>query len=357
VKGIGIRNLLLLRGVSPPPTDGDFQNAADLVRFVRNKYGSHFCLAVAGHPLGYDDDTSTYDAAVANLKAKVDAGADLVISSMCFSAPVFLKFCADCHAHGIHCPVLPGIMPIQSRAQFRHWFDKPGCEELRRRVDEANRHDDAEVKRIGVEFTTALLKQLFRGGVRGAYFFTMNMEAVVSSIVAACGLNQRAPKELPWRQSADMSRSQREQQRPIYWSGRPTSYMARTLGPTDDFPNGRYGDSMSPAFGENTTYHTALALSAAARRCHWMFACKSLADVCAGFVAFLEGRGRLPWCEESLAPEAEILLDSTLLPLNRRGLLTINSQPAANGLASDDPQVGWGPPGGFVYQKQYLEFF
>jgi methylenetetrahydrofolate reductase (NADPH) len=356
-KAAGFRNLLLMRGVTRPLSDGDFQTAADLVRFVRRHSGDYFCLGVVGHPEGYDCDLGTYDKAIADLKEKVDAGADLVISAMVFSAPLFLRFCADCQAAGIRCPIIPGIMPVQSRAQFRHWFDRTGCEDLKRRVEAANRHDDAEVKRIGIDFISTLLRQLFRGGVRGAYFFTMNLESVVSAVVETAGLAGPGHKELPWRQSADLNRSQREMQRPIYWSGRPTSYMARTACASDDFPNGRYGDSMSPAFGENTTYHTALALSATARNCHWMFVAKTLHDVCTGFTAFLEGRGRLPWCDENLAPEADVLLESTLKPLNRRAVLTINSQPAANGMRSEDPQVGWGPPGGYVYQRQYLEFF
>jgi methylenetetrahydrofolate reductase (NADPH) len=50
-------------------------------------------------------------------------------------------------------------------------------------------------------------------------------------------------------------------------------------------------------------------------------------------------------------------MDSVLVPLNCRGFLTINSQPSVNAARSDHPCVGWGPLGGYVYQKQYLEFF
>ena len=43
--------------------------------------------------------------------------------------------------------------------------------------------------------------------------------------------------------------------------------------------------------------------------------------------------------------------------MNRDGILTINSQPSANGVPSDDEVFGWGQAGGYVYQKAYLEFF
>ncbi|CAB1431537.1 unnamed protein product [Pleuronectes platessa] len=64
----------------------------------------------------------------------------------------------------------------------------------------------------------------------------------------------------------------------------------------------------------------------------------------------------LPWNDEPLAPETNLLKDE-LEKVNRRGVLTINSQPNINGKPSTDPIVGWGPAGGYVFQKAYLEFF
>jgi hypothetical protein len=80
-------------------------------------------------------------------------------------------------------------------------------------------------------------------------------------------------------------------------------------------------------------------------------------DVYDVFVRFLEGKvTTLPWCEHSPAPETSYI-SSNLKLLNANGYLTINSQPAVNGSSSTDPEVGWGGPGGFVYQKAYVEFF
>lgn len=352
-KAAGVRNVMLLQGVQQPGEQRDFEHAVDLVRYVRSTYGAYFGIAVAADPDAMN--RPDYEQQLKYLREKVDAGADLIITSMVFSAPRFLQYCADCRRAGIACPIVPGIMPVQSRAQFRHWLQREDCAELRNQLDDV-KHDDAEVKRVGVAFTASLVKQLLRSGVRGVYFFTNNMETVVSRIVEQCHLSSLPQKDMPWVQSRDAGRQQKERQRPIFWSGRPTSYMARTHA-WDEFTNGRFGDAMSPAFGEDTTYHTALALTASAKQCHWMYTATTLTDVCAGFVSFLEGRGRLPWCEEVLAPEADLLLESTLKPLNRRGVLTINSQPAVNGVPSDDARCGWGPSGGYVYQRQYLEFF
>lgn len=58
----------------------------------------------------------------------------------------------------------------------------------------------------------------------------------------------------------------------------------------------------------------------------------------------------MPWNEEKLASETAII-SSKLMHLNRNGVLTINSQPRVNGESSTHPQLGWGKPGGYVYQK------
>lgn len=58
----------------------------------------------------------------------------------------------------------------------------------------------------------------------------------------------------------------------------------------------------------------------------------------------------LPWNDEPLAAETSLMKEE-LLRVNRRGILTINSQPNVNGLPSSDPVVGWGPSGGYVFQK------
>ncbi|XP_045714854.1 methylenetetrahydrofolate reductase isoform X5 [Phyllostomus hastatus] len=88
---------------------------------------------------------------------------------------------------------------------------------------------------------------------------------------------------------------------------------------------------------------------------------KSVFDI---FVCYLSGEPNqnghpvtcLPWNDEPLAAETSLMKEE-LLRVNQRGVLTINSQPRVNGEPSSDPVVGWGPSGGYVFQKAYLEFF
>lgn len=59
---------------------------------------------------------------------------------------------------------------------------------------------------------------------------------------------------------------------------------------------------------------------------------------------------RTPWTEGMMEPESSSLIKD-LAELNKRGVLTVNSQPRVNGLPSSHPVHGWGNPGGYVYQK------
>lgn len=356
LKSRGVVNLMVLRGNRVgSASDGQvhFPHAVDLVRFIRKEFGSYFGIAVAGFPEGHED-CADYKESLQHLKEKVDAGADLIITHMVFDATVFVKYCSECQAIGIRCPILPGIMPINSYAQFRNWSrgSPAGTKQIEDRLQSV-RNDDGEVKRVGVEVTQQLLKALFRSGIRGVYFFTMNMESVIVQVLEGMDLVP-AHRELPWKPS-DEERRRKESSRPIHWAGRATSYLARTFG-WDEYPNGRWTDTQSPAYGEDTHYHTRILLQNRAKHCPQFATISSVLDVCNIFLQFLDGNGVLPWADD-LSGEAQMLMDSVLRPLNARGLFTINSQPAVNGVSSSNPIVGWGPKNGHVFQKEYLEFF
>jgi methylenetetrahydrofolate reductase (NADPH) len=84
---------------------------------------------------------------------------------------------------------------------------------------------------------------------------------------------------------------------------------------------------------------------------------KTSADINKVFVGFIKNDvKKLPWCSESPAKETNFIAKQ-LIKMNELGLLTINSQPRVNASLSTDPYVGWGPSGGFIYQKAYCEFF
>lgn len=159
-------------------------------------------------------------------------------------------------------------------------------------------------------------------------------------------------KPLPWRPSLGLKRRE-ENVRPIFWRNRNRSYVERTQD-WDEFPNGRWGDSRSPAFGELDTYNIGLKGTNENNRKLWGEP-KSMVDVSNLFVRYMQGKVEsLPWSETAISTEADVLKDR-LVDLNRRCLLTINSQPPVNGVKSSHPVYGWGPRNGYVYQKAYLE--
>lgn len=184
----------------------------------------------------------------------------------------------------------------------------------------------------------------------------MNLAQSTRMVLEELGLTSRDPtptkKPLPWRQSLGLNRRE-EDVRPVFWKNRHKSYIARTQD-WDEFPNGRWGDSRSPAFGELDAYGIGLKGSNEQNIKLWGKP-QSLRDISNIFVRFLnDDLGSLPWSEWPVTEEAGAIR-SELIDLNQRGLLTITSQPSVNGVKSSHPIHGWGPHGGYVYQKAYLE--
>lgn len=157
---------------------------------------------------------------------------------------------------------------------------------------------------------------------------------------------------LPWRQSLGLNRRE-EDVRPVFWKNRNKSYVTRTQD-WDEFPNGRWGDARSPAFGELDAYDIGLKGSNEQNIKLWGTP-ETLKDVANIFIRFLKGDLKsLPWSESPITAEAEAIRPE-LIDLNKRGLLTMTSQPSVNGVKSTHPVHGWGPKGGYVYQKAYVE--
>lgn len=135
----------------------------------------------------------------------------------------------------------------------------------------------------------------------------------------------------------------------------------------DDFPNGRWGPSNSPAFGEIDGYGPSLKLGPVAARRLWGHP-KKKDDITHIFKRHvLEQVPCVPWSDETdisesgpgaLREETATIRKELLELIEGCGYWTLASQPAVNGVKSDHPLFGWGPPGeGFVFQKAFVEFF
>ncbi|KAJ1993583.1 methylenetetrahydrofolate reductase (NAD(P)H) met13 [Dimargaris cristalligena] len=362
-KEAGIQNILALRGDPPrgaaewTACENGFSYAVDLVRYIRRNYGDYFCVSVAGYPEGHLDAESLEQDMV-HLKAKVDAGADYIVTQLFYDVDLFLGWTKKCRAAGINVPILAGIMPIQSYNGFDRMtmLCKTAVPDIVRTQLEPIKDDDQAVKQYGVQLAIAMCSKLREAGHLGFHFYTLNLEKTTRLILE--GLQFVAPREklrpLPWKPSLGRKR-RGETVRPIFWRNRARSYVARTEA-WDEFPNGRWGDSRSPAFGELDGYGMALRYARDECLAQWNHP-QTLDDIYRTFASFCAGQIKfLPWSDQPLTQEVVAIRDH-LTAINSRGFLTVNSQAAVNGAASSDPNVGWGPKNGYVYQKAYLEFF
>ncbi|CRK21287.1 hypothetical protein BN1723_012315, partial [Verticillium longisporum] len=154
------------------------------------------------------------------------------------------------------------------------------------------------------------------------------------------GTTNGIAQALPWKQSLGLGRRE-EDVRPIFWKGRNKSYILRTQD-WDEFPNGRWGDSRSPAFGELDAYGIGLTGTNEQNIKKWGEP-QTVQDIATLFVRYLRNEiDCLPWSESPLTNEADPIRED-LIALNKRGIITINSQPAVNGVKSSHAVHGWGP--------------
>lgn len=364
----GVMNILALRGDPPRgetqwrQTSSGFAYASDLVRHIRANYDQEFGIGVGAYPGGHleSPDLATD---IGHLKTKVAAGADFIITQLFYCLEEYQDFVTRVRAAGIDCPIIPGIMPITNYDRFCKFVEFAGvkvpahvAQELAKR-----RLDDDAVKNYGIDLATQMCEELAATGSPGLHFYTLNLESAVGEILKNLGYggDVHSHRQLPWRPST-MPGRRSEDVRPIFWSNRPKSYMARTTS-WDDFPNGRWGDSRSPSFGNLNEYYVirqGLGLKAAKEDIREMYGePRQPEDVFAVFAGFCQGKVRqLPWSEGTMREET-LRISEPLVALNESGFLTINSQPRVNGAPSEDKAVGWGKAGGYVYQKAYVEFF
>ncbi|GAA5900620.1 hypothetical protein JCM8208_000549 [Rhodotorula glutinis] len=361
----GCRNILALRGDPPrgveewKPVEGGFNHAIDLVRHIRKKYGDYFDIGVAGFPEGHPQSESP-EAEIRHFKAKVDAGANVVFTQMFYDADVFIDWGRRLRAAGITIPIVPGIMPIQTYAAFKRRTDFAGTIVPKELWDmlEPIKDDDAKVREFGTRYVADMCRKILNAdlGIHGMHFYTMNLSRGTEMLLEELQFVAMADrvKPLPWRVSLTQKR-RTETTRPIFWSNRQRSYLTRTRE-WDEFPNGRWGDASSPAFGDVDALQLALPHKPQDAVKIWGTP-RSLGDISALFARFCRGDLKaLPWSDQPAAKETSYIAEQ-LAKINELGFLTINSQPRVDGVSSDDPALGWGPMNGYCYQKAYLEFF
>jgi methylenetetrahydrofolate reductase (NADPH) len=188
----GIDNIMALRGDPPNGQErfvrheGGFGYAADLVAFVRRRHGGKLCLGGAGYPEGHVE-CRDLDRDIRNLRAKVDAGLDFVVTQLFFENRFYFEFVERARKAGITVPIVPGIMPIRNVASIERMTKLSGASlpaTLHAELDRC-RNDDAAVSALGVAHATAQCVELLRGGAPGIHFYTLNQSPATRVILTA----------------------------------------------------------------------------------------------------------------------------------------------------------------------------
>lgn len=196
-----ISNIMTLRGDVPQKNGGDawrgFRYAAQLVRFIKkfNERSLHpdkrgFGIGVAGYPEGHSE-TPNRLLEMDRLKAKVDEGADFIVTQLFFDNRDFYDFRSRCELAGIRIPIIAGIMPITSAAGMKKMADLAlGARYPAALIRAINRTggDEEGVRRVGVHWATEQCRDLLDHDVSGIHFYTLNRSTATREIYATLGV-------------------------------------------------------------------------------------------------------------------------------------------------------------------------
>lgn len=195
---MGIDNIVALRGdclvgekrFTPAP--GGFNYASELVAAIRDderakEVKEGFCIAVGAYPEKHFE-AANMEMDIANLKTKVDAGADYIITQMFFDNKDFYSFCDRCRKAGITVPIIPGLKPIST---FKQLSQLPEAFSINIPVEltsELASHADNRQAcyEIGQQWCTMQCKDLLSHGVPAVHFYTMGKAVNVIEVVKAC---------------------------------------------------------------------------------------------------------------------------------------------------------------------------
>ncbi|XP_014103678.2 5,10-methylenetetrahydrofolate reductase [Bactrocera oleae] len=190
---LNFTNVLAVRGDQVAPQQ-QFQHAKDLVEYIRSKRGDTISIGVGGHPEGHPESKSMTED-MQYLKEKVDAGADFIITQICFSPDSIIRFVQKCRDNGITVPIIVGIIvPDNMRIlQFIINFVKAVIPEEQLSKYKELEDDHKAFKTFAVEKAVHTVQMLLNSNldIYGFQFFTMNrMKNVQEVIQQILSLNQ-----------------------------------------------------------------------------------------------------------------------------------------------------------------------
>ncbi len=184
----GIENILALRGDINPdvPRKYDFTYASDLISFIKTQ--GDFDVAGACYPEGHIETPDLVEDTL-NLKKKVDAGAEHLITQLFFDNQVFYSFLERTRLAGIHVPIEAGIMPVIKKQQIERMVSMCGASlppKFVKMMQRYENHPDA-LRDAGIAYAIDQIVDLISNGVDGIHLYTMNQPYIARKITEAVG--------------------------------------------------------------------------------------------------------------------------------------------------------------------------
>ncbi len=183
-KGLGVENVLALRGDKPVEYDADyckhFKHATDLLNYI-SKYV--FCAGAACYPEGHVESETLY-ADLENLKKKSENGAEFFITQMFYDNSYYYRLVNEAHKIGITAPIIPGIMPLTSVKNIGRIKSMCGSTiplELRNMIEVYSGNPEA-MREVGINYAAYQICDLIAKGAPGIHIYTMNRPDTAAEI-------------------------------------------------------------------------------------------------------------------------------------------------------------------------------
>ncbi len=184
----GTEHIVALRGDPPKgqtefhQTQGGLKYANELVSLIRSDF-PELGIAVAGYPEVHQEAPNA-EVDLENLKRKVDAGSDIIVTQLFYINEDFFRFRDSCLAAGIRIPIVPGILPVTNLSQIQRIASLCKAKLPDSLVNRLSENADPNWQfAAGVEFAQLQVAELLRSGIPGVHFYVLNKSQATTEVL------------------------------------------------------------------------------------------------------------------------------------------------------------------------------
>lgn len=189
--------IVALRG-DPPEGESEFRQTAGGLRYANelveliNAEFSDFGVVVAGYPEKHRE-APNLDVDLDNLKRKVDAGADVIVTQLFYDNSDFFRFQELCEKKGINVPIIPGVLPVTSLKQVQRITSLCGAKLPAPFVSRLGEKESSDWQtKVGLEHAIQQTAEILAAGTRGIHFYVLNRSDATVKILEELEINCRA---------------------------------------------------------------------------------------------------------------------------------------------------------------------